>query len=842
MDPNRRHNLYRPQIPADPLRGTPFDTRDPRRCVPPLKGHRETRTASVSYRASVPAGHAGRGVALSYRALAPGGAGTWCRTCAGTSGVPQPTAHSSLLSVHSSFASGWQTFKYGKLGEVTENIRTFAPPFENQTYTFKMQYEYDSWNRIQNITYPDGEKVSYDYNLGGMLKSVIGDKNGDTYKYIKEIRYNPFEQKEAVFYGNGTRAYYKYDVLLRLSHLHSECADGVMQDIDYDYDEVSNINYIENHAGVLPCGLGGTYRDDYTYDNLYRLAYAKGNWYGNKDLYYETSSDYEKNGRISRKVLSVDTWLNGNSATESYDNEYHYSNSSQPNTLSYIDAGHEQFFEWDLNGNMILHHNEQAGYDRRMCWDEQNRLLGVKDEGQRLSYYQYDANGDRIYKFTGEFSAQNQSGQWHYYYLLDRPTLYASPYLVSNEKGYTKHYYAESERIASRIGGGGLHDLHNGYGDYPDMVIRHQESANSLFGNVMECLDADAMHEEDALGYLYDWQELVAEEEECYWYHPDHLGSSSWITYSDGSAVQHLHYLPWGEEFVDQRSTSWNAMYTFSAKEKDTETGYSYFGSRYYNSDLSIWLSVDPMAAKYPSTSPYAYCRNNPIRLVDPNGMFDDEAKAIKLRSRAAKRYGEDRVSDVYNNTIDGGKANYAFSIYDKGKTKRSYGGGTNEFGGPVITCDKPDKVVFSRRDLRSYNRSQANSSKQNTKSNSLSQGFSIDFTVAFGPFGGSAEFGMIKDGKTNEKSFFVSKGINVGIEASASLNYIMGDFDKNSFAGESVNFNVGIPVPYLSVGASADINDGLPGENIGNNYSAAKFSFSLGAGASFSRTKTIVK
>ena len=515
--------------------------------------------------------------------------------------------------------NGRITFKYGKLGEVIENIRTFALPFDAQTYTFKMNFEYDSWNRIQKMTYPDGEVVSYGYNRGGMLESVVGNKNGVSSDYIKDIRYNKYELKNSVSYGNGTSVRYLYDSLLRLSHLRSECADGVMQDIDYDYDEVSNINYIENHAGALPCGLGGTYRDDYTYDNLYRLAYAKGNWYGNKDLYYETSSDYEKNGRISRKVLSVDTWLNGNSATESYDNEYHYSNSSQPNTLSYIDAGHEQFFEWDLNGNMILHHNDQAGYERRMCWDEQNRLLGVKDEGQRLSYYQYDANGDRIYKFTGEFSAQNQSGQWHYYYLLDRPTLYASPYLVSNEKGYTKHYYAESERIASRIGGGGLHDLHNGYGDYPDMVIRHQESANSLFGNVMECLGANAMHEEDALGYLYDWQELVAEEEECYWYHPDHLGSSSWITYTDGTAVQHLHYLPWGEEFVDQRLNSFDGVrFTFSAKERDPETGYSYFGSRYYNSDLSIWLSVDPMAAKYPSLSPYVYCANNPVRLVKP--------------------------------------------------------------------------------------------------------------------------------------------------------------------------------------------------------------------------------
>ena len=61
-------------------------------------------------------------------------------------------------------------------------------------------------------------------------------------------------------------------------------------------------------------------------------------------------------------------------------------------------------------------------------------------------------------------------------------------------------------------------------------------------------------------------------------------------------------------------------IHTFSAKEKDTETGLSYFGARYYSSDLSIWLSVDPMSDKYPSLSPYVYCANNPIKLVDPNG------------------------------------------------------------------------------------------------------------------------------------------------------------------------------------------------------------------------------
>ena len=63
-----------------------------------------------------------------------------------------------------------------------------------------------------------------------------------------------------------------------------------------------------------------------------------------------------------------------------------------------------------------------------------------------------------------------------------------------------------------------------------------------------------------------------------------------------------------------------NWSHTFSAKEKDSETGLSYFGARYYSSDLSIWLSVDPMSDKYPSLSPYVYCANNPVKLVDPNG------------------------------------------------------------------------------------------------------------------------------------------------------------------------------------------------------------------------------
>ena len=68
----------------------------------------------------------------------------------------------------------------------------------------------------------------------------------------------------------------------------------------------------------------------------------------------------------------------------------------------------------------------------------------------------------------------------------------------------------------------------------------------------------------------------------------------------------------------------------FNAKEKDYESGFHYYGSRYYSSELSIWNSTDPMADKYPSLTPYNYCANNPVKLIDPNGEEFDPASKEK--------------------------------------------------------------------------------------------------------------------------------------------------------------------------------------------------------------------
>ena len=71
-------------------------------------------------------------------------------------------------------------------------------------------------------------------------------------------------------------------------------------------------------------------------------------------------------------------------------------------------------------------------------------------------------------------------------------------------------------------------------------------------------------------------------------------------------------------------ATNIGALYCFdsTSKERDEETGYNYHGARYYDANLlTSWLSVDPMADKYPGMSSYNYCAWNPIILVDPDGM-----------------------------------------------------------------------------------------------------------------------------------------------------------------------------------------------------------------------------
>ena len=98
---------------------------------------------------------------------------------------------------------------------------------------------------------------------------------------------------------------------------------------------------------------------------------------------------------------------------------------------------------------------------------------------------------------------------------------------------------------------------------------------------------------------------------------------------------------------------------SFTGKEKDEETGYGYFGARYLDYELTgMWLSVDPLADKYPGISPYAYCAWNPVKLVDPDGRdtsicYTPTEDNQKTMNYARRHYSYDR-SDILHHWSHG--------------------------------------------------------------------------------------------------------------------------------------------------------------------------------------------
>ena len=133
----------------------------------------------------------------------------------------------------------------------------------------------------------------------------------------------------------------------------------------------------------------------------------------------------------------------------------------------------------------------------------------------------------------------------------------------------------------------------------------------------------------------------TSEVEETFYYHSDHLGSTSYITDQKANVTQYDAYLPYGELLVDEHSSSADLPYKFNGKELDEETGLYYYGARYMNPITSMWYGVDPLAECYASTSSYIYCRSNPINLVDPNGMYDK-----KTAQSVAQKYGAEYHQD----------------------------------------------------------------------------------------------------------------------------------------------------------------------------------------------------
>jgi RHS repeat-associated protein len=291
------------------------------------------------------------------------------------------------------------------------------------------------------------------------------------------------------------------------------------------------------------------------------------------------------------------------------------------------------------------------------------------------------------------------------------------------DRKYTKHYYAGSQRIMSKIGS----DTNIGKFDCDWLIIPFSDGVPAI--NTEEILAKSTAAEDKMLkkynitpapdygqnaGFLNGYNskcvpshgiDFAVEKQQSYWYHSDHLGSASYVTDCIGSVSQFTSYLPTGELLSEQKYLDkLNSPYKFNGKEQDSETGYYYYGARYYNPKVSLWLNVDPLADYNPhmndehykdgehnggvfnqmNNNPYIYCYQSPVKYVDPNGKQSESGATISAHKttmgdriqeyRDYKPRFSDMGGQVFKPLIDGA-LDLANSIRNIVFDKKDYSG-----------------------------------------------------------------------------------------------------------------------------------------------------------------------
>ena len=325
-----------------------------------------------------------------------------------------------------------------------------------------------------------------------------------------------------------------------------------------------------------------------------------------------------------------------------------------------------------MNGNLTANTNNTDS--KNYYWDESNRLRVATDDQGSMQHYIYDASGERVLKANSNYTATYENGS------LITPstvnfnsyTTYPSAFVVVNPDGITsKHYYAGTQKVASRLQYATIIPLpisklaNNDKKPADDTALQQAQIEDlqmymDLAGKGKVSFTEAPQQEITTNTANRQSQKTSDGVEGVYFYHPDHLGTSTFLTDQNGVAYQFFLNLPFGETMAEQKGSGYyQNAYKFNGKELDEETGLYYYGARYYDPHSGPgWLSPDPEFERAPGCNPYAYCFQNPIKFTDPDGRWPDFPASFKNAFQGTvnglkQKYNETKANVVrtYNDT-----------------------------------------------------------------------------------------------------------------------------------------------------------------------------------------------
>ena len=491
---------------------------------------------------------------------------------------------------------GYWTYQYDANGNLSSQT-------DARNYT--ILFSYDALNRLTNKHYPTGSDVIYTYdetfssNPKGRLTTVSDSSGSTKFHYDKLGRItSTVKTVDGVEYTTDST----YDALGRTTSV--TYPDPGHEIVNYTYDTGGNLQDVVGYA---------------TFSNYNALGQAGGVTYGNGAT---TVYQYHP---FNNRLFSITT----NSQGQGRQNlSYSYDNVGNIRTITdLLDATRTQGFQYD----------------------DLNRIAQAQSTAYGTLTYGIDAIGNMTFN--------SQVGSYTY--------LPAKPHAVVTAGGNSYTYdpngnmmgkngatltHDYENRLSSLVSGGTtttfVYDFSGG------RVKKTSSSITTLYiGKLYECTSGVCTKHIFAGG-----NRIVSKKPTgTYYYHTDHLRSSSVVTDASGAKVEEIYYYPFGQTRVNSGSV--NLKHKYTGQEEDAETGLYFYNARYYDPAIGRFISADTIVQNFSdpqSFNRYSYARNNPLYYADPSGHYWQIVIGAVVGAVIGGIVAEARGQDIYKGMLYG--------------------------------------------------------------------------------------------------------------------------------------------------------------------------------------------
>ena len=513
-------------------------------------------------------------------------------------------------------AQKWTYYKYDAFYRITEQGECTGQNNASNTVVHLKNY-YDKDYSFTSSTVSDAEKLYSHGKQTGSVVYVLGNTSQKiTTMYVYDGRGRVVRTEQSNILGGTdktTTTYSHTDKPLTVTHEHVVNNVTTTEKTTYSYDERDRLSTVKHALNGTEVTLA-----NYTYDSFGRKQSKKLHGSATNQLTYSYNIRNWLTGISSSKFTQSLTYNNGTSG--------YFNGNIQSMSWTANGASHSYSFTYDGANRMLnATHGNNYFTEKVTSYDKNGNITSLQRYGQTgasayglLDNLTYTLNGNQLSSVTDAVST-------------------AAYGINTAFSGTSSGYAYDKNGNLTKDSGKGISSITYNVLNLPQVItftdgstITYTYTADGTKLRVVHVISGtttqtdycgNVIYESGAQKYLLNEVGYynLASSVYCY-YLKDHQGNNRVVINSAGTVKETNHYYPFRGLFA---GTSIQP-FKYNGKELDTKNGLNWYdyGARHYDATLGRWHVADPLADKMPTWSPYTYCYNNPLRLIDKDGEF----------------------------------------------------------------------------------------------------------------------------------------------------------------------------------------------------------------------------